>query len=158
MSSLWTPSGERPVPRQAPDPVAEPSPPSGSGSSGSGPGPGSSIGQAPGEALDEEEVRRQLSEMRDRLATTPAEVVVANHAFGLFELAALHLSLDPPQMPQARLAIDALTCLVDGLGARLGENAEQLQAGLGQLRIAYVQIHGAQSAPGPEGGPGSEGG
>jgi hypothetical protein len=61
-------------------------------------------------------------------------------------------------MPQARLAIDALTCLVDGLGARLGENAEQLQAGLGQLRIAYVQIHGAQSAPGPEGGPGSEGG
>jgi hypothetical protein len=138
MSSLWTPSGERPVPRQPPDPVAEPSPPSGSG-------PGRSTGEPPGEALDEDEVRRQLSEMRDRLAATPAEVVVANHAFGLFELAALHLSLDPPQMPQARLAIDALTCLVDGLGDRLGENAEQLRDGLGQLRMAYVEIHEAHN-------------
>ena len=37
----------------------------------------------------------------------PVEVVVANHAFGLFELAALHLSLQPPQLDEARVAIDA---------------------------------------------------
>ena len=52
-----------------------------------------------------------VTRLRDELARTPAEVVVANHAFGLFELAALHLSLQPPQLPQARLAIDALAAL-----------------------------------------------
>ena len=74
---------------------------------------------------------------------------MANHAFGLFELAALHLSLQPPQLPQARLAIDALAALVDGLGDRLGDAHPQLSEGLSQLRMAYVQIHRAsQSADG----------
>ena len=65
----------------------------------------------------------QMDELREQLARTPAEVVVANHAFGLFELAALHLSLQPPQLDQARLAIDALAALVEGLGGRLGDAA-----------------------------------
>ena len=71
--------------------------------------------------MSDEEVEAQMAELRDRLARTPAEVVVANHAYGLFELAALHLSLDPPQLSQARLAIDALAALVEGLGPRLGQ-------------------------------------
>jgi hypothetical protein len=74
-------------------------------------------------------------------------VVVANHAFGLFELAALHLSLDPPQLDQARLAIDALSALVEGLGDRLGEHGKELTAGLSQLRMAYVQIQAAHAPP-----------
>ncbi len=78
-------------------------------------------GAGPGVAeLSEEELRAQMEELRDQLARTPAEVVVANHAFGLFELAALHLSLQPPQLDQARLAIDALAALVDGLGQPAG--------------------------------------
>jgi hypothetical protein len=84
-----------------------------------------------------------MEKLREQLAQTPAEVVVANHAFGLFELAALHLSLQPPQLDQARLAIDALAALVDGLGNRLGETSSQLSDGLSQLRMAYVQIHAA---------------
>ena len=93
-----------------------------------------------------------MDRLRDELARTPAEVVVANHAFGLFELAALHLSLQPPQLPQARLAIDALAALVDGLGDRLGDARPQLSDGLSQLRMAYVQIHRAsQSAGGGRG-------
>jgi hypothetical protein len=70
--------------------------------------------------------------------------VVANHAFGLFELAALHLSLDPPQLDQARLAIDAFAALVEGLGERLGDHTKELGDGLAQLRMAYVQIHAAR--------------
>jgi hypothetical protein len=85
-----------------------------------------------------------MDKLREQLAQTPAEVVVANHAFGLFELAALHLSLSPPQLDQARLAIDALAALVDGLGSRLGEASPQLSDGLSQLRMAYVQIHAAE--------------
>jgi hypothetical protein len=125
MSTLWTPGGERPI-RRDPEP-----PPSGGGP------------DQPGD----EELQAQLTELRDQLARTPAEVVVANHAFGLFELAALHLSLDPPQLDQARLAIDALGALVEGLGDRLGDHGQELLAGLSQLRMAYVQIQGAQGSP-----------
>ena len=84
-----------------------------------------------------------MAQLRDQLSRTPAEVVVANHAYGLFELAALHLSLEEPQLEQARLAIDALGCLVEGLGSRLGEPAEELNAALGQLRLAFVQVQAA---------------
>lgn len=96
-------------------------------------------------------MRREMAELQEQLARTPAEAVVANHAYGLFELAALHLSLDPPQLDQARVAIDALTCLVEGMGSRLGPASEELGAGLAQLRMAFVQVAAATKArePGP---------
>ena len=58
-----------------------------------------------------------------RLAEVPAEVVVANHVMGLYELAAIHLGAAPPDLGQAALAIDAVACLVEGLGDRLGPDA-----------------------------------
>ena len=157
MSSLWTPGGERPI-RREPD-ASEPSGESG----GVGPvGPGGGTEPTP------EEMRAEMAELQEQLARTPANVVVANHAFGLFELAALHLSLQPPQLDQARLAIDAMAAVVEGLGDRLGEYAGQLADGLSQLRMAFVQISAAQqgpgaggaaggAAPGPEPGSGSVG-
>ena len=84
--------------------------------------------------------------MRAELAAAPVEVVVANHCYGLFELAAVYLSQQPPLLDQARLAIDALGCLVDGLEGRLGEGEGALKEGLTNLRLAYVQIDGAQRA------------
>jgi hypothetical protein len=84
--------------------------------------------------------------MRAELAAAPVEVVVANHCYGLFELAAVYLSQQPPLVGQARLAIDALGCLVDGLQGRLGEGEDALKEGLTNLRLAYVQIDGAQRA------------
>lgn len=94
-------------------------------------------------------MRQHMAELRDRLASTPAEVVVANHAYGLFELAALHLSLERPQLAEARLAIDALGYLVDGLGDRMGEQAAELETALAQLRLAFVQVQAAQQPPPP---------
>lgn len=90
-----------------------------------------------------------MAELQEQLARTPAEVVVANHAFGLFELAALHLSLKPAQLEQARVAIDALAALVEGMEGRLGEAERQLVDGLSQLRLAFVQIKAAQTAGAP---------
>ena len=84
--------------------------------------------------------------MQRELANAPVEVVVANHCYGLFELAAVYLSQAPPLLPQSRLAIDALACLVDGLKGRLGEAEEPLKEGLSQLQLAYVQIDAAQRA------------
>lgn len=118
MSTLWTPDGERPVGRSQeppPQPTAEPS---------------------------DAELQAQMAELQEQLAKTPAEVVVANHAYSLFELAALHLSLRPPQLDQARTAIDALGALVEGMRGRLGEGEASLVDGLAQIRMAYVQIRG----------------
>ena len=142
MSTLWTPGGERPVsrePRPGPGPQAAPSAREGAGE----PTP--------------EEMQARLAELQEQLARTPVEVVVANHAFGLFELAALHLSLQPPQLDQARLAIDAFASLVEGLGDRLGEHSRELEEGLANLRMAYVQIHAAAQSGGDPGS-GGEGG
>ena len=88
----------------------------------------------------------QVQSMREELANAPVEVVVANHCYGLFELAAVYLSQVPPLLPQAQLAIDALGALVGGLEGRLGDSEDQLKDGLSQLRLAYVQIDGARRA------------
>ena len=98
------------------------------------------------DSLDDEQLREEMDQLRRQLADTPAEVVVANHGFGLFELAALHLSLQPPQLPQARLAIDALAALLEGMQGRLGDQEGTLRDGLTQLRLAFVQIQGAAPA------------
>jgi len=127
------------------------------------PDPGSDGGGGAPPELDEAELAEQVAAMRAELAASPVEVVVANHAYGLFELAAVYLSQQPPLLSQARVAIDALGSLVSGLEGRLGEAEEPLKDGLSQLRLAFVQIDGAQragaeaaSAVGVNGGSGSE--
>ena len=82
--------------------------------------------------------------MREQLASTPAEVVVANHCYGLFELAAIYLSQEPPMLFQARLAIDGLGYLLDGLRGRLGEAEPSLLESLSQLRLAFVRLEGTE--------------
>lgn len=83
-----------------------------------------------------------LHEVREQLLQYPAEGVVANHAIGLYELAAIHLSAQPPNLAESALAIDALACLVEGLGERLGEQAPVLADALANIRLAFVQIKG----------------
>ncbi len=86
-----------------------------------------------------------LAEARQRLADVPAEVVIVNHAMGLYELAAIHLSAAPPNLPQAALSIDALACLVEGLVDRLGPDQPVLADALANIRLAFVQISGART-------------
>ncbi|MDQ3757327.1 MAG: DUF1844 domain-containing protein [Actinomycetota bacterium] len=131
MSTIWTPGGEQPV--------------------GAGSGPGAGPGAEPPK-VTEADLEAKMAELRRQLAEAPAEVVIANHCFGLFELAALHLSLEPPKLPEAQLAIDALGAVIEGLAGRLGDEEQQLRDGLSQLRIAFVQIKAA-AATAPESSP-----
>ena len=127
MSTIWTPGGERYVPpKGSEEPPRRAEPPRGDR----------------GEPSQEE-----LEALRDQLARTPAAVVVANHCMGLFELAALHLSLSPPQLDQAQLAIDAMAALVEGLAGRLGDAERQMKDALAQLRLAFVQLRAAAASP-----------
>jgi hypothetical protein len=92
------------------------------------------------------EAQAELDAMRQQLASTPAEVVLANHCYGIFELATIYLSHAPPMFFEARLAIDALGALLEGIKGRLGEAEPSLLQALSQLRLVYVQLEGAERA------------
>lgn len=83
----------------------------------------------------------EAAAMAAELAAAPATVVVANHVVGLFQLAAIHLNQDPPQLDEGRLAIDAVKGILDAVGDRLGDDGEALRTGLTQLQLAYVELH-----------------
>jgi hypothetical protein len=133
MSTFWTPEGERPVGAPRPE-ASEPRNPTG-------------FTEPVSAEPTHEELEQQMEMLRQQLAETPAAVVVANHCFGLFELAGLHLSIQPPQLGEAQLAIDALAALVENLEGRLGEGESQLRDGLSQLRLAFVRIQQTINQP-----------
>ncbi len=81
----------------------------------------------------------ELAEARARLLETEVSTVLANHALGIYELAAIHLTADEPNLPEAQLAIDGLAALVDGLEGRLGDGEQTLKDALHQARLAFVQ-------------------
>ncbi len=129
MSSLWTPDGERPVRRSPePQPVADAPPPLG----------GRELSPDDVAALQDE-----LEEAQREILSVPATAIVANHAIGLFQLAAVHLQVSPPNLDDARLAIDAMGALVEGLEGRLGVDEGTLEDALAQIRLAYVQVAGS---------------
>lgn len=88
----------------------------------------------------------EVAEARRRIGEASAETVIINHAVGLYELASIHLTAEPPRLSEAALAIDAVACLVEGLGQRLGQDHETLVAALQNIRMAFVQVK--QASPG----------
>lgn len=138
MSSLWTPGGEVPVDRNR-RAASEPAPEPEQAASGE-----------PGRP-SEEELAAQAAELQRFLLETPAPDVVAQHAMGLYELAVIHLSQSEPRLDDARLAIDALAALVEGLEGRLGDVGHQLREALPQLQMAFVQLADRAGAPGGSG-------
>ena len=149
MSTLWTPGGEVPVgdrSSRAPEDSAA--------SDAAADFDLDSL--SPEEREQAEQYIRELAESRERLKAVPASVVVANHAMGLYELAALHLSSQPPNFAEGAVAIDALGALLDGMKGRLGEAEPTLQDALSQIRMAFVQLKnrpedGADEASGSDG-------
>ncbi len=128
MSTLWTPGGEHPV-----DPENESS---------------SDFSElSPEEQEQAEALAAEMAAVREQLAAAPAEIVVANHLMGLYELAAIHLSQQPPKMDEASLAIDAMSAVLDSLEGRLGEAEGTLKDALHQIRLAYVQVGNQESTP-----------
>jgi hypothetical protein len=125
--SLWTPGGERPVqPELTPEQEAE-----------------------------AEQIAAEMAQVREQLAQVPAAQVVANHAMGCWELAAIHLSNQPPRFEEAQVAIDAFAALVTVLEGRLGPDEVTLKDALAQLQMAFVQVKAQHDAAGsaPAGDP-----
>jgi hypothetical protein len=131
--SLWTPGGEHEVPDDRP-------------AGGGTPGEVDVEDLSPEERERLEAIAHEMAEVRQQLLQVPASAVVANHVMGLYELAAIHLSVQPPNLDEARVAVDAMAAVVEGLAGRLGENEPVLRDALAQLRLAYVQLQGAGGA------------
>ena len=129
MNSLWTPDGEHNV-----DPEQE-----------AGSSEFSELSQD--EQEQAEALAAEMNSVREQLAAAPAEIVVANHLMGLYELAAIHLSQQPPKMDEASLAIDAMSAVLDSLAGRLGEAEGTLKDALHQIRLAFVQLGNQEDTP-----------
>ena len=136
MSSLWTPDGERPIQWDS-DPSDKPVPRQLQGQPGQGQGQPS--------PQEMEEMEAELRAMTEEIVSVPATAIVANHCVGFFQLAAAHLQNVPPGLEDARLAIDPMAAVVDGLKGRLGPDEQTLIDALAQIRLAYVQVHAAAS-------------
>ncbi len=144
--SLWTPDGEVPVERNPAENSAEPSqeaPIAGNG--------------GPDAEVDEEQARQMaqaMAESRKQILETGVGTLLANHAMGMYELAAIHLTADEPDFAETRLAIDALKLFVEGLAGKLGEVEETLTEALHQIQLGYVQrFNDAKNAAAAEGAP-----
>jgi hypothetical protein len=85
-------------------------------------------------------MQAELDQVRQELLAAPASVVIANHAMGIYELAAIHLTAPEPKLSEAVLAIDGLTALLEGLAGRLGDAEPTLTEALGHLRAAYLEV------------------
>lgn len=133
--SLWTPGGEVPVNRDRPGPAPE-SPDEGMAGMAGAP---SLDDLSPEERAQAEQMIAEMAEVQRQILAAPAAQVVANHVMGFYELAALHLTQEEPRFEEARLAIDAMTAVLDATEARLGENGAALRQALNQLQMAFVQ-------------------
>lgn len=101
-----------------------------------------------------EQMAKDMADARSRLLETEAATIITNHALGLYELAAIHIASEDPNLDEARLAIDALGALVDGLSGRLGDGEETLIEALSNIKMVYVrrvsELKSAQEAPAAE--------
>tara|TARA_B100000686_G_C16617915_1_gene877525 strand:- start:191 stop:631 length:441 start_codon:yes stop_codon:yes gene_type:complete len=142
--SLWTPDGEHEVNQQK-EVVNE--------HDGSGDGELEDLPGFDDLTPEQQEQARamaaELAEARRRLAETPAAEVIANHVMGIYELAAIHLSSEPPNLEEAKVAIDAMSAITTSLQSRLGQNESVLRDALQQIQMAYVQMAGSSSEEAP---------
>lgn len=159
--SLWTPDGEVPIER---------GPSGGAAAAAGGPPPddatlrsaAAAMGIDPDSLSPAERERlvelvAEMAEAQRRLQAAPAADVIANHAMGLYEFAAIKLGGEQPQLGDARAAIDALGGLLDAAGDRLGDHARPLADALDQIRLAWVQVSDAAGgAAAPGGGSGGD--
>lgn len=138
MSTLWTPGGEHPVDREPPSAPAgrDDRPVTAPGEGGDDP----FAGLSDEEREQAEQMLAGMAEAQQRLVEAPVEDVVGNHAIGLYQLAAIHLGQQPPNIREAKLAIDAMAALLDGVIGRLGEHEADLKAALTQIQLAFVQV------------------
>lgn len=124
-----TPSSE---PKAQPSPAPEPNPPTAQE-------PQPPAGPDP-EAVWTPEQEQQAQQLARELAERPSIEWVLNLAVTLANVAGAKLDVGSPQ--DARLAIDTLAAIVEGVGSELQNAQQPLRQTLAQLQLAYAEAMG----------------
>ncbi|MDA8195720.1 MAG: hypothetical protein M0019_00665 [Actinomycetota bacterium] len=82
----------------------------------------------------------EMDRIREEIRGSDPELIIANHCYGLFELAAIHLTTNPPNLFAAAMAIDSLGAITTALDDRLTTTKGDLNDALAQIRLAFVQL------------------
>jgi hypothetical protein len=111
---------------------------------------------------DEAAQAEAMRQLRQELASAPAEAVIVQAAAHLVTFAYVRLGLPPEEnerfrdLNAARVLINAFGGLVQAVRGHLGDSEDELQQALAGLRMTYAQVSGGAGQPGPA--PGAEGG
>ena len=108
----------------------------------------------------------QLEQLREQIASVPADAVVTETAMQLVTMAWMRLGLPPDQyarfrdLDAARLLIDAFGGLLAATEGRLGAPEPSLRQALADLRLAFAEVatdaRGSAPRTPPETGPEAE--
>jgi hypothetical protein len=134
-------SGGQPAGPPEPDPLVD-------GAAGLVDGP-SLDDLSPEERAQAEAMIEQMADVQRQIAGTPAAQLVANHAMGFFELAAIKLSQEPPQFADAQLrSMPSPRCSMPSAHGS-ATTSRRSSRSLSQLQLAFITLRTA--APTPEG-------
>jgi hypothetical protein len=88
----------------------------------------------------------QLEQLREQIASVPADAVVTETAMQLIQMAWMRLGLPPEQFARfrdldaARLLIDAFGGLLAATEGRLGAPEPSLRQALADLRLTFAEV------------------
>ena len=122
--SLWTPGGEHPVDRPA----------------GAGDPPEPAPSSRPRSRPSSRPCRPRWRRCSRSSSPPRPSVVVANHAMGIYELAAIHLTPTQPKLAEASAGDRRPRRPRRGAEGRLGDDEATLREALAQLRAAYLEV------------------
>ncbi len=126
--SIWTPSGEHEITKE---PLEE-------------------DGQATTEVEDlspeeqaaqQKKMQKEFEQTKKQIAEAPVEQIISTHVIGLYELAVIHLQQEVPNLEAAKIAIDAMAGLLDGVEGQIGEPEEPMKKLLSDLQMAFVKLN-----------------
>ncbi len=124
--SIWTPSGEYEL----------------SGTDGAESGEELESADSPQEELTPEEqaaLASEFEEAKQRISETPVDQIITTHIIGLYELAVIHLQKDPPDLKSAKIAVNAMAGIVEGVAEDLQEYEEAMRSALTEIQMAFVK-------------------
>lgn len=121
------------------EPKAQPSPPAPEPDPPTAQEPQPAAGPGP-EAVWTPEQEQQAQQLARELAERPSIEWVLNLAVTLANVAGAKLDVGSPQ--DARLAIDTLAAIVEGVGSELQNAQQPLRQTLAQLQLAYAEAMG----------------
>ncbi len=123
--SIWTPSGEYEL--------------SATDSEESSEEPESA--DSPPELTPEEQsaLASEFEEAKQRISETPVDQIITTHIIGLYELAVIHLQKDPPDLESAKIAVNAMSGIVEGVAEDLQEYEEAMRNALTEIQMAFVK-------------------